>query len=89
MKPQTGRLRSSMMAMSSSGWRNNEIINAYCGSLFIGHCTSEQLVDHYNEFSSSLDSNFMHIGMDGPNVNLSFEEKLGTKLEQEQGTSLT
>ena len=70
---------------------HNEIINAYCGSLFVGHCNSDQLVEHFNEFveNLSLDCKFLlHIGMDGPNVNLSFEQKLMLQLEELYGTSM-
>ena len=56
----------------------NQIVDAYCGSLFLGHYTSDNLVEHYKHFAKelNLDSNyFLLIGMDGPNVNLSFEKK--------------
>ena len=58
-------------------WSNksNEIVNSYCGSLFSDHYTSK-----------NLDSSFLlHLGMDGPNVNLSFEEKLIGNLKGETG----
>ena len=45
----------------------------FCGSLFVGHCKSEQLVEHYEEFAKDMgwDSSYLlHLGMDGPNVNL-------------------
>ena len=37
----------------------DEVINCYCGSLFVGHCTQEQLIEHY-EFTKNLklDSSF-------------------------------
>ena len=41
------------------------------------HCTSENLLDHYKTFTEkmNLDSSFLfHLGMDEPNVNLSFQE---------------
>ena len=65
--------------------RSNRITHSYCGSLFIGHCNADDLVDHYFEFVKQLqlDSNFLlHLGMDGPNVNLSFEKKLAAKLQE-------
>lgn len=70
--------------------RENSIVNAYCGSLFVGHCTSDQLVEHYKEFIQNLDldSNFLlHVGMDGPNVNLAFERKLQEHLQSQYDTS--
>ena len=52
--------------------------------------TSDNLVEHYEHFAKELDleSNYLlHIGMDGPNVNLSFEKKLLTKLEEDMGAT--
>ena len=74
-------------------WSNesNEIFNSYCGSLFIGYCTSENLLDHYKTFTGkvNLESSFLlHLGMDGPNVNLSFEEKLIDNLNGEIGKNI-
>ena len=63
--------------------------HAYCGSSFVGHCTADDLVTHYREFIKQygLDSNYLlHYGMDGPNVNLSFENKM-TKCLEEENTS--
>ena len=53
----------------------NQIVDAYCGSLFLGHYTSDNLVEHYKHFAKELNLDLL-IGMDGPNVNLSFEKKL-------------
>ena len=38
-------------------WSPNihQIVNKYCGSLFVGHCTSEQLFDHIFDFSKEMD----------------------------------
>ena len=55
------------------------VIMACCGSLFVDHCPSEKLVEHFYEFVRKvrLDINFMfHLGMDGPNVNKSFQRLL-------------
>ena len=57
----------------------DEVINCYCGSLFIGHCMHEQLIEHYYEFTKNLklDSSFLlHLGMDRPSVNNAFQQKL-------------
>ena len=65
--------------------RCDVIVHSYCGSLFVGHCTTLDLVGHYEEFVKQLDidSKFLlHFGMDGPNVNLSFEDKLTQKLSE-------
>ena len=66
------------------------MINAYCGSLFVAHCNSDKLVQHFNEFvdNLSLDCKFLlHIGMAWPNVKLSFEQKLNIQLEEIYGNS--
>ena len=73
-------------------WSNKTglIEHAYCGSLFVGHCKADDLVDHYKEFvrQYGLDSKYLlHIGMDGPNVNFSFENKLTKLLLEEHNTS--
>ena len=74
-------------------WSNesNEIVNSYCGYLFTGHCTSGNLLDQYKTFTEKmkLDSSFVfHLGMDGPKVNLSFQEKLIDNLKGETGTNI-
>ena len=51
----------------------NKIAMAYCGSLFVDHCPADKLVEHLFTFIEKigLDIKFMlHLGMDGPNVNL-------------------
>ena len=43
----------------------------------MGHCSSKQLVEHFQEFESDMgwDSSYLlHFGMDGPNVNLKFQK---------------
>ena len=52
---------------------------AYCGSLFVDHCPADKLVEHFFTFIEKigLDIKFMlHLGMDGPNVNLKFQTLL-------------
>ena len=56
-----------------------EVINSYIGSLFVGHCTSADLMDRYFEFKGRWDLNddlLLHLGMDGPSVNKLFETNL-------------
>ena len=70
---------------------NNKVVTAYAGSLFVGHCTSVDLLDHFLAFIKdlNLDTNlFMGIGMDGPNVNKKFERDLMKKLDSEKGNSI-
>ena len=60
-------------------------MNRYCGLLFVGHCTSDALVEHFLTFINelSLDTRYLlHIGMDGPNVNLAFSRKLDEMLSK-------
>ena len=68
----------------------HEVINCYCGSLFIGHCMHEQLIEHYYEFNNNLklDSSFLlHLGMDGRSVNNAFQQKLFDDLHKKEDTS--
>ena len=63
--------------------RSDSTVHSYCGLLFVGNCTTVNLVEHYEEFVKQLDIDFkflLHFGMDEPNVNLSFEDKLTQKL---------
>lgn len=56
-----------------------EIRTSYCGTLFVGRCTAEDLITHFYEFMKKvgLDPTFMlSLGMDGPNVNILFQKKL-------------
>ena len=69
---------------------NNQIVNSYCGSLFVGHCSSDDLLDHINILLKDLDIDhnyLIQVGMDGPNVNLSFEKKLCRSMESDFNTS--
>ena len=64
-------------------YSEHKIVNRYCGSPFLGHCTSDDLVDHFKQFmlDNELVPNYLlHLGMDGPNVNLAFQEKLSKYL---------
>ena len=64
--------------------RYDQVVFAYAGSFFVGHCNADDLVEHYNHFVDKLELEsdyLLHLGMDGPNVNLSFENKLESNLE--------
>ena len=57
----------------------SEISSAYCGSLYAGKCTNDDIMVHFHKFMkiAVLNSNFMlTVGMEGPNVNLLFKNKL-------------
>ena len=64
--------------------RYDQVVSAYASSLFVGHCNADDLVEHYNNFVDKLELKsdyLLHLGMDGPNVNLSFENNLESTLE--------
>ena len=46
----------------------------YWDSSFMGHCTSHDLKNHFNERISDLNLNeILQVSMDGPSVNLKFQ----------------
>ena len=64
-------------------YRYQKIVTSYCGSLFVGHCTASDLKNHFHEFIRKLGLKtpyLLSLGMDGPNVNKSFAEKLSVEL---------
>ena len=69
--------------------KHGKVLSAYVGSLFIGHCDHNQLVEHFNVFGSKLnwDSLYLiYIGTDGSNINKEFEDKLLNCLKEDNGT---
>ena len=68
-----------------------EIVNSYCGSIFIGHCSHKDLIQHYHEFENAieLDSTvLLHLGMGGSNVNKKFASVLISEVEQETNSKV-
>lgn len=64
--------------------QHDKVVTAYCRSLFVGHCTSEQF-PHLKEFGVSLNRNeglLLHLGIDGPNFNLAFQKKLANSMSE-------
>ena len=60
------------------------VITVFMGSLFVGHCKDQDLIDHFYAFMKDfeLDTDYcLALGMDGPNVNKSFERKLRKDLQ--------
>ena len=60
-------------------------MTAYTGSLFVGHCTHSDLVDHFYHFMTNLQLRtdyLLNLGMDGPNVNKAFERDLINDLQK-------
>ena len=63
-----------------------ELVNSYYESLFVGHCTAENLVEHILEFEKSVKLNtsfLLHLGTDGLSVNKSFENRLVNELRDQ------
>ena len=59
------------------------IITTYIGTLFVGKCTADDLLKYTNEMMERLKletESILSLGMDGPNVNLSFKRKLESEL---------
>lgn len=71
--------------------RFGDIINWYCGSLFLGHCKGTDLKNHFFEFGRKLtwDINFLlQLEMDGPYLNLSFHQMLIKELAEKDGKTI-
>ena len=69
----------------------DQVVNMYAGSLFVGHCPAKELVRHFYEMTVplSLDGeHLLHIGKDGPNVNLKFEDDLCDELHEKEETTI-
>ena len=58
---------------------HNCIKMVYCGTIMVDHCPAEKLLEHFLEFTEKINLDLkliLHIGMDGPSVNLKFEDLL-------------
>lgn len=69
--------------------KDSSVVSMYCGSLFVGHCTSEQLVEHFYEIGRQMEWSadyMLHLGMDGPRVNSRFQKLLLEQMSQKYGT---
>ena len=66
-----------------------KIVTPYCGSLFVGHCTADDLVDHFLQdvMDLGLDLNILlALGINSPNINKSFKSKLARELQKRGAT---
>ena len=55
------------------------------GSLFVGHCRSDQLVEHYGKFATDIEwgsSYVLLLGMDESTVNVKFQQDLKTHFKE-------
>ena len=67
------------MYISYWSGKYNQVINLYVGSKFVGHCTANDLVIHCKELMEEMGLTkpfLLHIGMDGPKVNLKFQKEI-------------
>ena len=92
MKPQLARCSNSMIVTCAIGLQcNEEIVNTYAGSLFMGHCSAANLVHHFYKIVQPLGAkgvHLLHLGMDGPQVNTKFEKDLQASLHEKEDTSV-
>ena len=68
-----------------------EIVNTYAGSLFMGHYSAANLVHQFYEIVQLLDAkgvHLLHLGMDGPPINMKFEKDLQALLHEKEDTSI-
>ena len=64
----------------------SNIVTLYFGALFVGHCTTDDLVDHFFEFVRDLGLDFnllVALGIGDPNVSKSFKSKLAEECQKE------
>ena len=64
--------------------KHGRVVYMFIVVLFCWHCNADSLVEH-GEFVKQLglgSSYLLHFGMDGPNVNLFFENKLTQQLSE-------
>lgn len=67
-----------------------QIVTVYLGTLFVGRCTADDLLNHFYELLEKIGLRpecIISLGMDGPNVNLAFKRKLESEL-MKKGVSL-
>ena len=63
--------RSNMMAVTFYSTIKESIVTTYCWTLFVGHCSSPDLLNHFYKF---FEENFLsvklylNLEMDGPNL---------------------
>ena len=91
MKPQLCRSKKQYDGYVQYWSKEQDLITSvYCGSLFVGHCTSKDLLSHFCKFGEDMSWEsdlLLQVGMDGPNVNLKFEQDLAAKIMEECGAS--
>ena len=67
----------------------NEVCSRYLPSSFMGHSTTEDIMNNFLEALSEMKlCNFVQVLMNSPNVNWSFFEQLSSNLHDEYGTRM-
>ena len=67
----------------------NKVNVRYYGSSFLGHGTHQNLLSHFNDITKDLDhSHLYQISMDGPNVNIKFNQEFPANLKESNFHSL-
>ena len=70
---------------------DNTVKSSYLTSEFMGHATATDIMDHFDSsvFESGLNmENLVQVGMDGPNVNWCFFDKLKQKMNDDYDQGL-
>ena len=68
---------------------DNKVNVCYCGPSFLGHGTHQNLLSHFNDFTKDLDhSHLYRISMDGPNVNVKFNQEFSAHFKESNFHSL-
>lgn len=79
------QLQNKQLDVHARFWSDNlcQVESRYYNSLFIGHGRADDILGHYSEAVKDLDSSkTWQIGMDGPNVNVSFHNKVVQQRKQ-------
>lgn len=66
-----------------------KFVSHYLGTLFVGHCSSKDLISHFYKFEEKIkwDSQYLlQVSMDGPSVNLAFKRELEKDFAAKQKT---
>ena len=67
---------------------HQQIVNGHCASVFVGHFECGGLLNHFFQFGKEMGREnrlLLHIGIDGPNINLKFKEDSRKHFEEATG----
>ena len=63
-------------------------MNDHCASVFVGHFECGGLLNHFFQFGKEMgweNKLLLHVGIDGPNINLKFKEDSRKHFEEATG----